>query len=583
MADLIPSGAANPCPICGRDTDGDCRLGETKILCRYGSSFQPPNVKRGQVTTGSDGGAWAFTGDSACGGWAVFVLDEKRQSGVGPATPAARAAGAPRRTRSGPGAERQAFHWLSAAGQLGEGELFSPSKAKGRGYSARWLRWSEQASPEEVQAVLLEAETTGGVWGADEVVKEEEEQARSKSVTRNQRASAQQQAAASVMEKPHRLEAGQLLALLRQQAEGGERIRFNTFHQQVEIDGAPLEGVERFYLSLADQGFKVGKDLALDCLVQVAKEHPYDPVCLYLEHVAATVSPAYIGGLATAYLRPGDCNQGGPTLYDHMLRCTLIGAVLRAFQPGAKHDTTCILSSEQGARKSTFWSILGGPFFSDSLGDLSSKDDLLKLHRSWIMEWAELDHITSRKAAGQIKAFLTTQSDLFRVPYGRAVEGNPRRGIIVGTSNRSEGLLVDDTGNRRFWVIPTTRSEFEPIDTDALAAERDAIWSGAVHAFRAGELNFLPAELAKRVNAENESYQLSNPWRAPIETWLATAANFGRVITSELLLSEAIQKPIERQTRVDQMQVCSILREMGWGRVRRRVDGCLRWVFTPPA
>jgi predicted P-loop ATPase len=132
-------------------------------------------------------------------------------------------------------------------------------------------------------------------------------------------------------------------------------------------------------------------------------------------------------------------------------------------------------------------------------------------------------------------------------------------------------------------VIPTTRSESNPIDTDALAAERDAIWSGAVHAFRAGELNFLPVELAMQVNTENESYQLSNPWQAPIETWLSTAANFGRVITSELLLTEAIQKPIERQTRVDQMQVCSILREMGWGRVRRRVDGCLRWVFTPPA
>jgi predicted P-loop ATPase len=392
----------------------------------------------------------------------------------------------------------------------------------------------------------------------------------------------QQQAYAPSLAKPQKLEAAELLWMLREQARDGQRIRWNTFHQQVEIDGQPLEGSERFYLKLADQGFKVSKDLAIDALVQVARENPYDPVTLYLEHVAATIPPAYIGGLATAYLRPEDAALGEPTLYDHMLRCTLIGAVRRAFEPGTKHDTTCILSGDQGARKSSFWSVLGGPFFSDSLGDLSSKDDLLKLHRSWIMEWAELDHVTSRKHAGQIKSFLTTQSDLFRAPYGKAVENCPRRGIIVGSTNRSEGFLVDDTGNRRFWVIPTTRNEASPIDTPTLAAERDAIWSGAVAAYRANEPNFLPVDLALKVNAENEAYQVSNPWREPIEAWLRQPVNFGRTITSELLLTEAIQKSIGQQTRTDQMQVGSIMRDMGWGRTKRRVEGGLKWVYTPP-
>jgi predicted P-loop ATPase len=392
----------------------------------------------------------------------------------------------------------------------------------------------------------------------------------------------QQQAYAPSLAKPQKLEAAELLFMLRQQAQDGQRIRWNTFHQQVELDGKPVEGAERFYLSLADQGFKVSKELAIDALVQVAREHPYDPVTLYLDHVAATVEPAYIGGLATAYLRPEDASHGGPTLYDHMIRCTLIGAVRRAFEPGTKHDTTCILSGDQGARKSSFWSVLGGAFFSDSLGDLSSKDDLLKLHRSWVMEWAELDHVTSRKAAGQIKAFLTTQSDLFRAPYGKAVEATPRRGIIVGSTNRTEGFLVDDTGNRRFWVIPTSRTEADPIDTPTLAAERDAIWSAAVHAHRAGEPNFLPVELALQVNRENEAYQVSNPWREPIEAWLRAPINAARVITSELLLTEAVQKPVGQQTRADQMQVGSIMREVGWSKRRATVDGRLKWVFFQP-
>ena len=390
-----------------------------------------------------------------------------------------------------------------------------------------------------------------------------------------------QRAPAPILDKPTKLEAGELLALLRAQA-GNDRIRFNRFTQQIEMDGAVIEGAERFYLALAEQGFKVSKELAVDCLVQVAHEHPYDPVALYLEHVAATVAPAYINGLATAYLRPEDNNGSGPTLYDHMIRCTLIGAVRRALEPGCKHDTACVLMGEQGARKSSFWSALGGPFFSDALGDISSKDDLMILHRSWIMEWAELDHIMGRKHAGQVKAFLSQSTDLFRVPYGKATESFARRGIIVGSTNRSTGFLVDDTGNRRFWVIPTTRTETDPIDTPTLMAERDAIWSAAVHAYRAGEANYLPPDLAGEVSQENEAYQVDNPWKAPIADWLNEARNQGIELTSETILGKAIAKPTERQTRADQMQVAAIMRELGYGKARRTVAGVQRWVFVRP-
>jgi len=373
-------------------------------------------------------------------------------------------------------------------------------------------------------------------------------------------------------DKPQKLEAGELLAMLRGRA-GNGRIRYNTFTQQLEIDGAVLEGSERFYLSLAEQGFKVSKELALDCLVQVGGENPYDPVRLYLDHVAATVAPAYINGLATAYLRPED---DGPTLYDHMLRCTLIGAVRRVYEPGSKHDTATVLMGDQGARKSSFWSALGGPFFSDALGDISSKDDLMVLHRSWIMEWAELDHITGRKHAGQVKAFLSQSTDFFRVPYGKATEAFPRRGIIVGSTNRSAGFLQDDTGNRRFWVIPTTRTEANPIDTPALLAERDAIWSAAVLAYRGGAINYLPVDMAQQVTRENEAYQVDNPWLPAVAHWIEQRIP-GENITTERILIEAVQKPIERQTRADQMAIADILRILGYERRRSMVDGQRQW------
>jgi hypothetical protein len=376
--------------------------------------------------------------------------------------------------------------------------------------------------------------------------------------------------------KPEKLEAAELLEYLRRNA--GD-IRLNIFTQQIEIDNAVIEGVDRFYLKLAEQGYKVSKELAIDCLVQVASEKPYDPVRLYLEHVAEHVDPTYIDRLATTYLRPCDAALPEPTIYDEMLKRTLIGAVARAFTPGCKHDTACVLMGDQGAYKSSFWGCLGGPFFSDALGDISSKDDVMVLHRSWMMEWAELDHITGRRHAGQVKAFLSQAVDLMRVPYGKAVESFPRRGIIVGTTNKTTGFLVDETGNRRFWVIPTTKTQQDQIDTASLMLERDAIWSAVVHAYKAGETNRLPVDMEIKVTEENDNYVIDSPWRSAIEEYLQRRRSTD-VLTIEDVLTHGIKKPLERQNRADQMQVASILKDLGLVK-KREASGRRRWHYVP--
>jgi len=384
-----------------------------------------------------------------------------------------------------------------------------------------------------------------------------------------------------IADKPQKLEAKELLNMLRIPDKNGlPRFRYNVFTQQIEIYGEVAEGAERFYLQLAEEGYKVSKEMAIDCLVHVARENPYDPVKLYLEHVASEVTPTYIDRLASTYLRPIDADLKDPTLYDVMLKKTLIAAVRRIFEPGCKHDYACVLMGDQGARKSSFWSALGGPFFSDALRDISSKDDLMVLHRSWLMEWAELDHITNKKHAGQVKAFLSQSTDMFRVPYGKATEAFPRRCIIVGSTNRDSGFLVDETGNRRFWVIPVTCTLAKPIDVPNLLLERDAIWSAAVAAYKAKEGNDLAANQHAAVEAENESYLVSNPWLSAVEQYLTKRSSV-EPLTSEEILINAIQKPLERQTRGDQMQVASILKDLGWVK-KRESTGRRRWIYSRP-
>ena len=50
---LTPSSNSNPCPICGRIEDGDCRISSELILCHWGNNLHSPQgLKPGQVIPG---------------------------------------------------------------------------------------------------------------------------------------------------------------------------------------------------------------------------------------------------------------------------------------------------------------------------------------------------------------------------------------------------------------------------------------------------------------------------------------------------------------------------------------------------
>ena len=391
------------------------------------------------------------------------------------------------------------------------------------------------------------------------------------------------------IDKMQKVDANELLAELESiPKESPNAFRYNVYTQQIQLgtgkDAKICEGarsIERYYLELARQNKRVSKDVAFDVVVQVARQNEYNPVTDYLDHVSKNVAPAYIDRLATTYLRPEDAHLSEPTLYDEMLKKTLIAAVARAYDEGCKFDNACVIIGDQGARKSTFWSVLGGEFFSDALRDINGKDSLQVLANSWIMEWAELEAITNKKMAGDIKSFLSQSTDVYRVPYGKVAEKFKRRGIIVGTSNKTDGFLVDETGNRRFWCIKTSRSILDPIDCEGLLEERDAIWSAACSLYDHGngENLLLSKENQIIVNEENKEYIIDNPWKTVIQEFIERPQNHNRELTTEAVLTEAIEKPVERQNRYDQMQCANILKELGYEKRRRGGRAGRKWVY----
>ena len=108
--------------------------------------------------------------------------------------------------------------------------------------------------------------------------------------------------------------------------------------------------------------------------------------------------------------------------------------------------------------------------------------------------------------------------------------------------------------------------------------EVDAIWASAVYAYRNDEPSALSIEQEEQVYKENVNYMSTLLGGARLNCGcvnLRTALNMSPLI----YLTEAVGKPIERQTRSDQMQVASILRELGYVKRKMRVNGALKWVY----
>lgn len=90
------------------------------------------------------------------------------RGGNGGARAARRRPAKPSAPKTPPPSERICFARLDAAGQIADGEMFSPNKAKGRAYSSRWLRWSAE-NIDAAESIVLEVDTLAELLNAPEI------------------------------------------------------------------------------------------------------------------------------------------------------------------------------------------------------------------------------------------------------------------------------------------------------------------------------------------------------------------------------------------------------------------------------
>lgn len=344
----------------------------------------------------------------------------------------------------------------------------------------------------------------------------------------------------------------------------------DTMCNRIWFDGAPMPDTMVHQIrSEADQrlGFTPARDDVEAAAMAAASRRPFHPVARYLRSLDWDGTPR-LASMAAEYL------GSSSAIHAEMVRRWMIGAAKRALEPGCKLDTALMLVGQQGARKSTFFATLGGQWHADTYVDITNKDSYVQIHSAWIYELSELENVVSGRAESRLKAWLTSTHDMYRAPYQRVAESKPRGVVICGTTNRAQ-FLTDETGSRRFWIVPVNGL----IDTDRLAVARDQLWAEAVAAAEAGERWWLDAETERLRAMATEDFHESDSWEQPIAEWLATPL-ITEVTTTELL-RDALKLDVGKHGRFEQIRCGRVLGALGWAR-ERRGNGDRTWVYRRP-
>jgi hypothetical protein len=220
-----------------------------------------------------------------------------------------------------------------------------------------------------------------------------------------------------------------------------------------------------------------------DAVEVVADRNSYNPLAEYLASLPRYTPPSDYdadASLLSCWLEKIGASQS-PDL-KKFARRILLGLVARALKAGVKFDYVPVFEGPQGVGKSTLVKLLvGAPYYATLFGGLHSKDALMTLRGKWGVEISEL--AAFKKTDNEtMKSFFSTDTDVFRPPYGRNMISTPRRTVLFGTTNDKQ-YLTDHTGARRFWPIYFMKS----IDLAWFIANRDALFAEALYWFEHGE------------------------------------------------------------------------------------------------
>lgn len=243
-------------------------------------------------------------------------------------------------------------------------------------------------------------------------------------------------------------------------------------------------------------GLRVSENRLRHILRDTAQDRKHDFVREYLE------SLEWDGVPRVEFALPGVKDSPHTRL---VARKALVAAVARTFDPGVKWDNMLLVYGPEGIGKS-WWMERMSKGWYNSLDDITNKDTLMKISKSWIVI-ADEGHALRVADFNRLKEFLTQRKDEFRVPFAATVSSYPRRSVVWGTTNDPAFLRRQD-GNRRFLIVHAE----EKVDFDAMTEEYiDQVWAEAVQLYQEGEALYFTEEESSLLRQAREPYIQEDP------------------------------------------------------------------------
>jgi putative DNA primase/helicase len=266
-------------------------------------------------------------------------------------------------------------------------------------------------------------------------------------------------------------------------------------------------------------------------------------------------------------------------LYRHVLWAWLVAgakyAMLDPFERvGIKAFGVLVLQGTQGCGK-TQWIKALAPEAETWVGtgltlDPHSKDDVAKVTRYWITELGEIDSTVRKADVGALKGFLSDQADVYRRPYKEVTESFVRRTLFAASVN-PQHFLRDNTGNRRFWVVPVERMRV--FDEDGIRAiDLQQLWAQFAHLAAQGAAHHLPPDIEARQMALAERHRTIDPIEDEVRSKVVVDLTVPErlwMTTDEIYRELYPDRELEKWTQADKRAVGVVLSAIG---ARNRKD-----------
>jgi len=199
------------------------------------------------------------------------------------------------------------------------------------------------------------------------------------------------------------------------------------------------------------------------------------------------------------------------------LKLFMLGAISRVFTPGIKFEYMLCLVGGQGAGKSSFLRFLAleDSYFTDDISKLGDKNIHEHLNGHWILEIPEMLALLHAKYVEETKSFISRQSDNYRIPYDKFSADHPRQCVFAGTSNKTEFLPPDKSGNRRFLPIEVDMDNAEVHIMENVDESREyfrQLWAEMMVIYRSGNFKLtLSKELQQALILEQQKFKPEDP------------------------------------------------------------------------